>query len=242
MGALAVNLALALGAGVLTALSPCVLPALPLVVGSALAGHRYGPVALAAGLASAFAAVGVALAASGSIAGLDESGLRRLAAVLLIAGGAALLSVRLQDAMSRVTSPLASGAAKLSTRLGGGLGGQFAIGALLGAVWSPCVGPTLGAAIGLASAAGTQSLLLAAALMFAFGIGSSLPLLATAYLSRHMLAARPILLGAGATGKLALGAVLICVGGLTLSGLDKQIEAALLQQLPQWWIGVLAGA
>jgi cytochrome c biogenesis protein CcdA len=144
--------------------------------------------------------------------------------------------------MSRWVSPLASTAATLSTKAGDGLAGQFAIGALLGAGWSPCAGPTLGAAVGLASSAAVGSILPAAAMMFAFGAGASLPLLATAYASRRMLSARPMLLLVGTRGKLVFGAMLLCVGGLTLFGWDKQLEASLLDRLPQWWIDVLANA
>lgn len=240
MGAFAVNLGLSLGAGLLTSLSPCVLPALPIIVGSAASGRRYGPLALAAGLAMAFTVIGVLLAATGSVAGLGESGIRRVAALMLFLAGAVLLSARLQDVLGRVASPLASRAAMLSTRTGDGLGGQFAIGALLGAVWSPCVGPTLGAAVGLASSAGVGSIARATASMFAFGVGSSLPLLATAYASRRMLAARAMLLTAGSRGKSILGGVLVGMGALVFFGFDKQLEAAVLARLPQWWIELLA--
>jgi cytochrome c-type biogenesis protein len=235
-----VTLALSFTAGVLTALSPCVLPALPIVVGSAAAGRRHGPLALAAGLATAFTVIGLVLASAGSVAGLGEAGVRRTAAVMLLAAGAVLLSTRLQDAASRLASPLASRAAKLSMKTGKGLPGQFAIGALLGAVWSPCVGPTLGAAVGLASSAGAGSLFRAAGSMLAFGIGSALPLVATAYASRRMLSARAGLLFAGTTGKAVLGTVLAGVGVLVASGLDKHLEAEVLARLPQWWVNLLA--
>jgi cytochrome c biogenesis protein CcdA len=59
---------------------------------------------------------------------------------------------------------------------------------MLGAVWSPCVGPTLGAAIGLAATG--DSVGRAAAMMFVFGLGSAAPLLAIAYFSRRIVAAR----------------------------------------------------
>ena len=240
MGAVAVNLALSLAAGLLTALSPCVLPALPIVVGSAATGRRYGPLALAAGLVTAFTVIGLVLASTGSIAGIRETGVRRLAALMLLAAGVTLLSTRIQNALSRIASPLASRAAMLSMKTGNGLTGQFAIGALLGAVWSPCVGPTLGAAVGLASAAGAGSTLRASLSMFAFGVGATLPLLATAYASRRMLAARTMLLSTSTAGKAILGGVLVGMGTLVVSGLDRQVEAAVLTQLPQWWIDLLA--
>ncbi|MGE3160387.1 MAG: cytochrome c biogenesis protein CcdA, partial [Xanthobacteraceae bacterium] len=53
------SIALALMAGVLSALSPCVLPLVPIVVATALGEHRLGPVALAAGLALSFVIIGL---------------------------------------------------------------------------------------------------------------------------------------------------------------------------------------
>jgi len=74
----------------------------------------------------------------------------------------------------------------------------------------------------------------------ALGGGVALPLLGTAYASRRMLSARAVLLSAGSTGKRVLGGVLVGMGGLVLLGVDKQIEAAVLARLPQWWIELLA--
>lgn len=53
------HLSLALAAGGLTTLSPCVFPLLPLLVGGALQGHRLGPVAMGVGMARSFAVLGM---------------------------------------------------------------------------------------------------------------------------------------------------------------------------------------
>ena len=58
-------------AGILSTLSPCVLPLIPILVGTALAAHRYGPVALASGLALSYALAGVFLATIGLAIGFD---------------------------------------------------------------------------------------------------------------------------------------------------------------------------
>jgi len=242
MASAVLSLVLSFSAGLLTALSPCVLPALPIIVGSAASAGRYGSLALAAGLALTFTVIGVTLAATGSLAGLSENGVRQVAALMLVAAGAVLMIERLQRLLSRVASPLASRAAMLSSKVGGGLAGQFAIGGLLGAIWSPCGGPTLGAAVGLASSNGAGSIAKASASVFSFGLGSAMPLIATAYASRRMLAARSTLLRTGTAGKLCLGGVLIVMGVLVLAGADKQIEAAVLARLPQWWIDLLANS
>lgn len=233
-----IAIGLSLVAGLLTALSPCVLPALPIIVGSAAADRRHGPLALAAGLVVAFTVVGLALASVGSVVGLSESGVRRLAALVLAGAGVVLLSQRLQNVSSRLAAPLASAAARASTRVGSGLAGQFAVGAMLGGVWSPCVGPTLGAAVGLAASG--HSMTRAAAMMLAFGVGSAIPLLGVAYGARRFMANRGTVMRVSARGKLAFGGALVVMGAFVFFGLDRVVEAATLNRLPQWWIDLLA--
>src|SRR5882672_4350724 len=88
---------LSLAAGSLSILSPCVLPIVPILLGTAVAAHRLGPYALASGLTLSFTAVGVLVASAGTAIGLDQVLLRNIAAVLLLAFGLILLSGRLQD-------------------------------------------------------------------------------------------------------------------------------------------------
>lgn len=234
-----VALALAFVAGLLTALSPCVLPLLPLVMGSA-ARSRYGPAALAAGFVTAFTVLGVLLASAGTALGLSDTVVRNLSAALLVAAGVLMISDRLQDLTGRWFSPLASVSARLSARADQGMGAQFLVGALLGGVWSPCVGPTLGAALGLAARGGTMPQ--AAAIMAAFGLGSATLLLAAGYASRAVAGRRLRLLQAGESGRLVFGIVLLLVGVSVASGADKVLESLVLARLPEWWIDLLAGA
>jgi cytochrome c biogenesis protein CcdA len=116
---------------------------------------------------------------------------------------------------------------------GNGLAGQFGVGLLLGAVWSPCVGPTLGAASLLAAQG--EDLGYVAITMLMFGLGAALPLLLLGLLSREtLLRWRERLYAAGKTGKIAMGVVLIAVGLLVISGLDKAIETVLVDLSPVW--------
>jgi cytochrome c-type biogenesis protein len=228
------GIGLALLAGLLTALSPCVLPLIPIVIGTALGEHRFGPVALAAGLALSFVIIGLFVATVGFTVGLDQQLFRSVAAVLLILVGGVLLMPRLQLQLAAAAGPVGNWAqahaGNFSTR---GLGGQFAVGLMLGAVWSPCVGPTLGAASVLAARA--ENLISVALTMLAFGIGAALPLLAIGMMSRDALARwRNRLLAAGSGGKVLMGVVLIAVGVLILTGLDKRIEAVLVEISPAW--------
>jgi len=228
------GIGLALLAGVLTSLSPCVLPLVPIVIATALGEHRLGPVALAGGLALSFVIIGLFVATVGFAAGLDQELFRVVAAVLLILLGGVLLMPRLQLQLAAAAGPIANWtqahSSGLSTR---GLGGQFLVGLMLGAVWSPCVGPTLGAASVLAARA--ENLTLVALTMLAFGIGAALPLLAIGMMSREALTRwRGRLLAVGSSGKVVLGAALVAVGALILTGLDKRLEAFLVEASPAW--------
>lgn len=228
------SLALALLAGLFSTLSPCVLPLLPVILGAAVSESRYGPVALAAGLALSFIVIGLFFALAGHAIGLDQAALRKFAGVVLILLGATLALPQLSAKFATAASPVSNWT---EARFGGlstsGLQGQFALGLLLGAVWSPCVGPTLGAASVLAAQG--ENLGLVAATMGVFGIGAVLPLLGLGLLSREaMLKWRNRLMGAGKSGKAGLGILLALIGVLVLSGLDKKLEAAAVAASPQW--------
>jgi cytochrome c biogenesis protein CcdA len=225
-------------AGGLSVLSPCVLPLLPLVVGSAVSAHRYGVIALAAGLALSFAVTGVVIAAFGFSLGLDGGVLRLLADVMMGLFGVVLLSSRLQTRFATAFSGLEGFAGGILARVKGhGVGGQFLVGVLLGAVWSPCTGPTLGSAALLA--AQQRQLPQVAITMLMFGLGAAVPLLVVGTLSREMMKSwRGRLLGAGYIGKSVMGGMLVVVSILVLSGFDRTIEAAFVARAPDWLTGV----
>jgi cytochrome c biogenesis protein CcdA len=228
------GIALAFIAGVLSVLSPCVLPILPIVLGAAASKHRLGPIALAAGLSVSFVIGGLFLATVGYAIGLSGEALRLVGAVLIIAVGAILMLPPVQGRLALASGPIAAWTDQhFGASPGSGLSGQFWIGALLGAVWSPCVGPTLGAASLLAAQG--RDLPQVGVTMFAFGVGAALPLLGLGLVSREvMLRWRQQLLSAGHGMKTALGLLFVVVGGLVLLGLDKGIETLLVEASPQW--------
>jgi len=225
-------------AGLLSILSPCVLPLLPIIVGTALNTHRYGPFALALGLAISFTAVGVFIAMIGASIGIDQELFRIIAATLLIIFGIVLLSSTLQARFASVTADIGGAGNNLLSKIStDSLSGQFILGLLLGVVWSPCVGPVLGAAITLASQG--ASLGHVTLVMALFGLGAGLPLILLGLLSRQaMMSVRSKLFTAGKVGKRILGAILLFVGLLIISGLDKQVETLIVTSSPDWLISI----
>ncbi len=225
-------------AGILTTINPCVLPILPVMVGAAFLHGKWGPVALAAGLAFSFTVVGVAIAATGTLLGLDERTLRIIAAILFLIAGIVLLVPALQD---RVTSLFAGagnrGAALAQDASRYGLAGQFAVGMLAGIVWTPCSGPALGAAFALATEAGGIAQAATRMLFFALGAATILALLA--FGSKALVARRRHSLGMlSRKAKPVAGVIFSAIGIAVLAGWDKRIEAYLNNAAPDWLINL----
>jgi cytochrome c-type biogenesis protein len=173
------SMGLAFAGGVLTILSPCVLPVLPIILGRSLQSHRWGPVVLVTGLVMGFAVAGSLLGFTASWFTNAANILRQIAIVTLLILGLLTLfpkwSYRLFSArpVSRWTKAT-----------GVGLTGEFWIGTQLGLLWTPCAGPVLGAILILAAA--SHEVISAFRLLFAYGMGTAMPLLLIAYGGRRM--------------------------------------------------------
>ncbi|MGV1955514.1 cytochrome c biogenesis CcdA family protein [Agrobacterium sp. 22-214-1] len=226
--------ALAFLAGVLSILSPCVLPLVPVVMAGAAAEHRAAPLALAAGVAISFTAIGVFVATIGFAIGLDMRVFRIVSAILLVLVGAALVMPQLQAKLATAAGPMSDWAQNrfrgMSTS---GIGGQFCVGLLLGAVWTPCVGPTLGAASVMATRG--ENFWTVSMTMLAFGVGAALPLLLLGSISRAaLLRWRGHMAKSASSLKIALGILLILAGTMTLTGTDRMAQTALEGMMPKW--------
>ncbi len=224
-------------AGVLSTLSPCVLPLLPILMGAAASTHRFGTFALVGGLMLSFTLIGVGLGSLGGSIGLEQDGLRAVGGALLILFGAVLVSGRLQERFGAAVSHMGMGQGLLARFNPNGLHGQFLLGLLLGVVWSPCVGPTLGVAITLASQG--QALTQVAAVMLVFSLGAGLPLLAIGMLSRQAMGKwRGHMMDAGQKAKKIFGVALLLIGILVLSGADKSFEKWAVDVMPEWMVNL----
>lgn len=227
---------LGFAAGLLSMLSPCVLPLLPIVIGAAQSRHRWGPAALGAGLAVSFTLAGLFVATIGFAIGLDEDVLRRTGGTILILFGLLLLVPAAQLRLASASGGLSNWANGMMDRFDQrGLGGQAVLGMLLGVVWVPCVGPTLGAASVVAAQG--ENLHQVALVMIAFAVGAAAPLIVIGLSSARLLASIRDRLGkTGRGGRMLFGSLLLLLGALTVTDLDRAIEAWLTQSAPDWLI------
>ena len=167
-----VLIAIGLVAGFVTAVSPCVLPVLPILFAGGATGSRRRPLAIIGGLIVSFSAFTL-----GGVWLLDELGLpkdfmRDVAIVLLFLVAAILIFPRFGQIVER---PLY----RLSRRPSGDLGGGFLLGASLGLVFVPCAGPVLAAitVLGATNEVGWRAVVLTVA----YSLGAAVPMLAIAY-------------------------------------------------------------
>lgn len=232
---------LSLAAGGLTTLSPCVFPLLPLVLGGALQGNRFAPVAMGAGMIASFAAIGMVLGAVGPALGIDADTVRTAGAAMLIAFALVMLVPALGERFTRWMLPIASTANAASAKLdGGSVVGALLLGSVLGLVWSPCSGPLLGSALTLVASEGGVAR--GGLVLGIFGLGAAIPLVAVAYASRRgFVAVRDWVMARIERVRHVFAVLLGAMGVAILTGGDKWLEARVLQWLPDAWVNLTVG-
>ena len=221
-------------AGLVTAVSPCVLPILPIVLATGSDGDRRRPFLVIAGLIASFSFFTLASVQIIKALGLPDSLLRDIAIAVIAIFGLTLVLPVLSRYWERLSARIPAVGARLARP---GVAGGLITGVGLGLVWTPCAGPILGA---ITSLAVTQPGSLATvALVIAYSIGAGLPLLAIALGGRAALA-RLRLRSASRWASRAFGALVLVTAGLMALGVDTAISAALTNDLPDW-TGTLQG-
>lgn len=166
------NAAFAVGAGLVSIASPCVLPVLPIVMAGRPGEHRLRPVAIVSGLMATFVAMGVLSSLFGSVVGPLLVRLEKPVGVLIgVVGILVLLDL---NPFKKLRVGVAAERKK-------GLFSGLLLGASLGLVWIPCVGPFLSAVLGMVAA--RAKLGEGIALLVFYSLGFVLPMLAAGYAS-----------------------------------------------------------
>jgi len=228
---------LALLAGIVTIGGPCILPLLPIVLGTTTAGrHPLRPVTIVFGFTLSFTGLALIFSLFGSFLGLNPDAWRYLATavislfglVLLFPKILATLFAKLEPALARVMPKTASD----QTNLWSG----FLLGLSLGAVWTPCAGPVLGSILTLIAA--KQNLLQAGALLFAFALGAGVPMLLIAYGGQTAMKNVRSLSKYTTLVQRIFGALILLVALGLVTKADVQIQVWLLQHAPWLFFGL----
>ncbi len=204
--------------GVLTILSPCILPVLPFVFARSDQPFARSGLPLLLGMAVTFAAIASLATLGGSWAVHANSWGRIAAMVLLTLFGLTLLLPSLADRMTRPLVALGSRLSNEASEKQGSITASLLLGVATGLLWAPCAGPILGliltgAAIKGASASTTLLLLF-------YALGAATSLAAALLIGGRVFAAMKQSLGAGEWIRKGLG-VLVLAGVVAIAlGLD----------------------
>ncbi|MEK7183464.1 MAG: cytochrome c biogenesis CcdA family protein [Patescibacteria group bacterium] len=225
---------LALAAGAITVTSPCIIPILPIILGSVLKDHKWYPVYLVLGMSTTFTVLGILFGAFGSALPIDRVFLNQLAIWLIGLMGIVLLVKPLGNLFSRGTSVLTSWLGSHGPKANqlGQPSEAFALGSLLGIVWAPCAGPILGSIILLAS--GTGNVVTGGLLLFTYSIGAGIPMLLIAYGGKRAVAGKQFIQKQSGRLKMAFGVVLLISAVLMATGVFRELESLIVPYIPTW--------
>ncbi|NUN65026.1 cytochrome c biogenesis protein CcdA [Pseudanabaena biceps] len=220
-------IALAMLGGLVTVFSPCILPILPILIGRSLQTHRYGPVALVAGIASGFAIAGSLLGITSLWLTDLANWIRTLAIAFLLVLGILSVFPRLSYAlMAKLPRPKFKEPERIN------LAGEFVLGSQLGLLWTPCAGSILGSILVLAVA--EQQIFSAFILLLFYGIGAGIPMLLLAYTGRYFSKSFLKLRSHSQLLQKIGGAMISITAIAIILGWDVKIQLWLAPLFPSW--------
>ena len=250
-----VLLAFAFVSGVITILSPCILPVLPIVLSGGVGGGKARPFGVLVGFVVSFTAFTLALSAIVQALGIPVDALRIAAVVLIVLFGLVMLVPWLRDRFELLASRIARrpGAAPAVVAPAGPGAGASAggaavrrrgfwsgvvVGLSLGLIWTPCVGPIMASVISLALTQHVDGG--SVFITLAYTLGTSIPMLGVMLGGRALLNRVPALTRRAAGIQKGFGVLMIAVGVAIGLGWDRQFQTFVLRALPGYGTGLTA--
>jgi cytochrome c biogenesis protein CcdA/thiol-disulfide isomerase/thioredoxin len=214
-------------AGAATAVSPCVVPVLPIALSAGATGGRRRPLGVVTGLVVSFTFALFALVYVISALGLPNELLRNVAIVVLFAFGIVLLipplAARVEAYGQRFT-----GRVGVKSE-GDGFWGGVGLGLSLGVLYAPCAGPILAGVLTISASQSFNAGRLA--VVIAYALGSAIVLYLLMLGGRKLTA--PLARRSG-TFQMAMGLVMVIVAFSMWQGYDKQFQSNVVAALPSW--------
>jgi len=227
-------------AGVVTVLSPCALPLLPVLLSGTTSGGRLRPWGIVVGFVGGFLVFALGFSWAMSELGLPADTLRWVAGGLLVTFGLVTAVPAFQTAFQRLWSLLPARTARpvvTGGRTGpGGFGSGVAVGLGLGLSWSPCVGPIMASVFTLALTQSVDGGAVATALAFALGTGTVF--LALMFGGRGLLVRVPWLTSRLEAIQRIFGGLMVAAGVAVVFAWDRDFAAWVLRTFPGYGSGL----
>jgi cytochrome c biogenesis protein CcdA/thiol-disulfide isomerase/thioredoxin len=224
-------------AGVVTILSPCILPILPIVLSSTIGGVQTGksrPIGVVVGFVLSFTFFTLFLSTIVRFSGISADSLRLFSVIVIALFGVSFLIPQFQVLLEKLFSRLAQFVPQGNTKTGFWPG--VLIGLSIGLLWTPCVGPILASVISLAI---TGTVTLDAFLItFAYALGTAIPMFLIMLGGQKVLQKVPWLLANTANIQKAFGVVMIATAIAIFFNIDRQFQTFILKTFPQYGVGL----
>ncbi len=218
-------------AGVVTILSPCIFPLLPIILSSSLDSSGIKrPIGVVVGFISSFSFFTLSLAALVEATGVDTSSIRGISSIIIALFGLSLISNKFQLLVERFF-------ASFSGKIGGGAPkygffGGLVLGLSLGLIWTPCVGPILASVITLAI---TGQVTGAAVLVtISYSLGTAIPMFAMIVGGQKLMSKVSFLKTNSRKIQKGFGFVMIILAFLLLFGIEKRFSQFILDNFPSY--------
>lgn len=224
-------------AGVITILSPCILPILPIILTSSIGGENVGksrPIGVVVGFVLSFTFFTLFLSTIVKISGISAD-LLRLVSVFVIAGfGLSLLIPQFQVLFEKLFSKLAGFMPNNQNRKG--FSGGLLIGLSVGLLWTPCVGPILASVISLAitGAVTFDSFLIT----LSYALGTAIPMFLVILGGQNALKRVPWLLSNLSIIRKLFGVLMILTAIGIFFNVDRRFQTFILEKFPQYGVGL----
>lgn len=226
-------IAFAFLAGIVTILSPCILPILPVVLSGTVAQGKRKPFGIVLGFIASFTFFTLVTSYLVKALGINADFLRFLSIIVIAFLGSTLIIPQLQDVSEKVFSKLSALAPRSTAD--GFLGGIL-IGLSIGLVWTPCVGPILAAVIALSV---TTSVSYGVVLItLAYAIGTAIPMIAIIYAGKSLFTKIPFLFKNLRYIQQVFGILMILTAIGLATNTDRKFQEFVLEKLPQWGTGL----
>lgn len=221
-------------AGIITILSPCILPILPVILASSMPGSTRRPYGIITGFILSFTFFTLFLSSLVRVIGVTPEALRTLSVIVIGGLGLSLLIPRFQQLLESLFSRLANWLPNTSSRTG--FGGGVVVGLSIGLLWTPCVGPILASVIALAATGQVTSD--AVVITLAYSLGTAIPMLLIIWGGQQLLARVPWLLHHTNQIQKAFGVVMILTALTIYNGWDRTFQSYVLTKFPGYGAGL----
>ncbi len=224
-------------AGVVTILSPCILPILPIILSSSVdSSGKRRPFGVVTGFVVSFTFFTLFLSTIVKFSGIPAESLRYLSIVLLILFGLSLFVPGLQLFVETILSKLTSHVPHGKKR--DGFAGGILVGLSLGLLWTPCVGPILASVISLALSGSVNSQ--AVLITVAYSLGTAIPMFIIMQSGATALKNVPWLLKNTANIQKIFGFVMVITATGIFFNIDRQFQTFIITKFPQYGTGLTA--